>query len=131
MKRSNGLFLGIVVIATALAYLLDYAREAARQYAAENFNMTISILSLIISGLVFAAIAVWAVIQIRKQGFSLVLSGLIILLGLFIVALPFTDIRPLTALLPYGEYSNIIGSLWIVLGVLGLFGRRGDPVRDS
>lgn len=123
MQRNYLLNSALVVGISIVAYLLDFTRVAMRQYTTENFNMALAFSSLIISRLVFAAIAVWAVIQIRELGFSPV-AALIIPLGFLMVAIPFTDIRPLTTWLPYGEFSSITGSLWIVLGVLSLFGRK-------
>ncbi len=123
MKDRNWQIIGLILVASVAAYLLDYARIASKKYATEDFNMSISISALIISRLVFAAIAVWAVVQTRKQEFSPAISGLMILLGLAMAALPFTGIRAAN-FLPYGDYSNIAGSLWIVLGVISLFGSK-------
>ncbi|TDA63496.1 MAG: hypothetical protein D9V45_13960 [Chloroflexi bacterium] len=123
MNKRNRLIIGVIVVVSIAAYLLDYVWKAARQYASANFDMTATILPLIVPNLIFAAIAAWAVVQTRKQEFSPAISGLMILLGLAMVVLPFTGIRAAN-FLPYGDYSNIAGSLWIVLGVISLFGSK-------
>jgi NO-binding membrane sensor protein with MHYT domain len=123
MNKRNRLIIGVIAVVSIAAYLLDYVWKAARQYTSANFDMTATILSLIVPNLIFAAIAVWAVVQTRKQEFSPAISGLMILLGLAMVVLPFTGIRAAN-FLPYGDYSNIAGSLWIVLGVISLFGSK-------
>jgi len=70
--------------------------------------------------------------QIRKQDVTSVITGLIILLGLVMAALPIFYTRWTISLMPYvmpymsmrATYASLTGSVWIVLGVISLFGSK-------
>ncbi|MHB0923802.1 MAG: hypothetical protein ACYC3H_07560 [Bellilinea sp.] len=122
MTRRNGLIIGLILGASVGAYLLDYYKVAVRHITSISFDFTMTILSIALANLIFAGILVLVFTQIRKQDFTPGISGLMILLGLSMLVLPFLYIRPLTAFIQYGTFSGITASIWVIAGAVGLLG---------
>ncbi len=122
MTRRNGLVIGLILGASVAAYALDYYKVAVRHITSIRFDFTMTILSIALANLIFAGILVLVFTQIRKQDFSPGIYGLMILLGLSMIVLPFLYIRPLTAFIQYGTFSGITASIWVIAGVVGLLG---------
>ena len=124
MKQRNGLIAGLIVLASIAGFLLDYGLKSLKRYNSTHFNILGTISSLILINLLFAAILVLVVNQIRKGGFLPVWSLIMILVGLAMMVLPISPIRISNRSVPYGTYESITGGMWLVAGVVDLLGRR-------
>lgn len=124
MKKRDGLITGMIVIVSAIGFLLDYGLRLVRLYNAEHFVPSAAIFTMILFDLVFAAMLVFAVIQINKSGFSRGITYFMILVGLLMLIFPIYPIRLSGLTLSSGSYERITGALWIVAGVVDL-ARRG------
>src|SRR3990172_1558181 len=128
MKRNNGLFLGMVVIATALAYLLDYASEAAKKYVSSSFDTILGIFFIIAINLIFAGILLFVLPRFLNNGVSPGYLWVILLLGLVWVALPFSSLGSWVFISQSSDYSRLIGALWVVAAITSLV-RKKEPLQ--
>lgn len=124
MKSRNGLIAGMIVILSAMGFLLDFGLRKVRLYNAEHFVPGPTIFALIMFDLIFAAMLVFAVLQVHKGGFSRGITFLMILVGLLMLIFPIYPIRLSGLSLSSGDFERITGALWIVTGVVDL-ARRG------
>lgn len=123
MKNRNGLIAGLMVLVSAAGFLAVYAVKALKIYNAKFFTPAAFYAGVFVINLVFAGLLVLAVYQVRKGGYSAVLSWLMILIGLGMMVLPFYPVLLVRYFASYGTYESITGGMWVVVGLVDLIGR--------
>lgn len=123
MKNRNGLIAGLMVLVSAAGFLAVYAVKALKIYNAKFFTPAAFYAGVFVINLVFAGLLVLAVYQVRKGGYSAVLSWLMILIGLGMMLLPFYPVLLFRYFGSYGTYESITGGMWVVVGLVDLIGR--------
>lgn len=123
MKNRNGLIAGLMVLVSAAGFLAVYAVKALKIYNAKYFTPATFYAGVFVINLVFAGLLVLAVYQVRKGGYSAVLSWLMILIGLGMMVLPFYPVLLVRYFASYGTYESITGGMWVVVGLVDLIGR--------
>lgn len=123
MKNRNGLIAGLMVLVSAAGFLAVYAVKALKIYNAKFFTPATFYAGVFVINLVFAGLLVLAVYQVRKGGYSAVLSWLMILIGLGMMVLPFYPVLLVRYFASYGTYESITGGMWVVVGLVDLIGR--------
>lgn len=123
MKNRNGLIAGLMIFVSAAGFLAVYAVKVLKIYNAKFFTPATFMAGVFVINLVFAGLLVLAVYQVRKGGYSAVLSWLMILIGLGMMVLPFYPVQLFRYFGSYGTYESITGGMWLVVGLVDLIGR--------
>lgn len=111
----------LTTIGSALAICFDYVKVLLKHDAGSTFNFMPGILFIIAANLVFAGLFVLIINRMKSTKSSLLLIIFLLALGLILILVPLADIRPLNFILPYFtmqvNYTNVAGSLWIIIGL--------------
>jgi hypothetical protein len=130
--------IGLAIGVSIIAYLLDIAREFLGARYAIGFQTTPMVLHMVAANLLFAGLVIFVFARLYGRASRLGLRLFLIILGVMMIVLP-AFFFPSTAIndiiLPYRmmrvTYANITGSMWIVLGILSLFGNQDNRGRKT
>jgi hypothetical protein len=133
MKRKHILYSVLAIGISIAAYAMDYGRELLRDDFAAGFQPASSVLYMLVTNLIFTGLVFLVFAKIKTRDASSIFKACIIVLGIILITFPVFIFRSSIVndfLMPYitmrVTYASLTGSLWIVLGVLGLFGRKKD-----